>query len=88
MIAARLPGFAAQVLAIVKGVAYDTQGRMLLRDGPDRGVGNTRGHGLLSLPLLPFVVGIPSQCVYPLEPNAVQVTAGAEQLHVPEDGGE
>jgi len=48
-------------------------------NGSLRGTGS---HGLLSLPIVPFVVGWTGQCFHPLEPEAVKITAGAEHVDV------
>src|SRR5215831_7162127 len=62
---------------------------MFLRGCPDRGLGETRSHGVLSLPLVPFVVGWARQRVYALETRCRADHGGFRtRRHVPEDAGE
>src|SRR5262249_60307605 len=62
---------------------------MFLWSCPDRGLGGARSHGLLSLPLVPFVVGWTRQRVHALETRC-RADHGRlrTRRHVPEDAGE
>ena len=53
---------------------------MFLRGCSDRDLGGTRRHGVLSLPIMPFVVRRTCQRFTLWKPDAVRATTGAEHV--------
>ena len=57
-----------------------------MRRGPAHGQRRARGHGLLSLRIVPELVGEPRQCLHPLETREREDHTGGEQhRHVQQD---
>jgi putative hemolysin len=53
---------------------------MFLRGGQARSVRRARGHGLLALSIVPFLVGLARQRLHAGKPGAVRVAEGAENV--------
>ena len=67
----------------------DIQGRMLLRRRSGRGLGRTRRHGVLPLPIMPFVVGRTCERLHALETRCrAHHSRRRACRHVPEDARE